>query len=35
VAVARVSDNVFPNLNFWQNQFERSSNTINERGNLV
>ena len=35
VAVARVSDNVFTNLTFWQNQFKLGSDTLNEIENLV
>ena len=34
VAVAMVSDNVFPNLNFWQNQFKLGSDTLDLVYNL-
>ena len=35
IAVVRVSNNVFVFLTLSQNQFKLSSNTFNERGNLV
>jgi hypothetical protein len=35
VAVAKVSDNVFSNLNFLEHQFKIRSNTLNETVNLV
>jgi hypothetical protein len=35
VAVARVIDNVFTNLNFWQNLYKLGSNMLNETLNLV
>ena len=34
VAVVRVSNNIFANLNFWKRQIKLGSNTLNEAGNF-